>query len=459
MKRLLYLAAALSAAFLCGCKREPDPDEAYKALAALEFTSSDEDFPNPERGFYRPVEFHGAAPTAFAATTVTSLRQFNYTLMLLEFYLTDFMESDISEQYLEGISSCFENLREGGGKAIVRFAYKDSESDKPWDASEAWVLRHIEQVKPILQENADVILVLQAGFIGVWGEWYYTSNFNMNPVSEASFTPRKHVLEALLDALPERRQVQLRTPEFKLKLLGLSVTDTLTSATAHSPAAVSRVGGHNDCFLASSNDTGTFHGDTEREFWKADSRYTIMGGESCKISSYCKCDNAIKALEDYHWTYLNSAFHTGVLSIWRTDKCFDEISRRLGYRLSIDKAFISPTVKAGEPVRLVLKMRNDGFSAPQNPRLAQLVFTGADGTSSAVTLDKVDPRTWYAGTVTTVDVTVPAPEKAGEYTLSLNLPDPEPALFSNPFYSIRLANQDVWDELSGYNKITTVSVE
>jgi len=171
------------------------------------------------------------------------------------------------------------------------------------------------------------------------------------------------------------------------------------------------------------------------------------------------CDNAIKALEDYHWTYLNSAFHTGVLSIWRTDKCFDEISRRLGYRLSIDKAFISPTVKAGEPVRLVLKMRNDGFSAPQNPRLAQLVFTGADGTSSAVTLDKVDPRTWYAGTVTTVDVTVPAPEKAGEYTLSLNLPDPEPALYSNPFYSIRLANQDVWDELSGYNKITTVSVE
>ena len=42
---------------------------------------------------------------------------------------------------------------------------------------------------------------------------------------------------------------------------------------------------------------------------------------------------------------------------------------------------------------------------------------------------------------------------AGEYELYLNLPDPEVTLYNNPAYSIRLANENVWDETTGYNKL------
>jgi hypothetical protein len=50
---------------------------------------------------------------------------------------------------------------------------------------------------------------------------------------------------------------------------------------------------------------------------------------------------------------------------------------------------------------------------------------------------------------------LPTTITAGEYDLFLNLPDPEPTLNSNPAYSIRLANQDVWEEATGYNSLMT----
>ena len=51
------------------------------------------------------------------------------------------------------------------------------------------------------------------------------------------------------------------------------------------------------------------------------------------------------------------------------------------------------------------------------------------------------------------------PEKAGEYDICLYLPDPMPTLANDPRYAIRLANKDCWDAETGYNYLTTVTVE
>ena len=39
------------------------------------------------------------------------------------------------------------------------------------------VLQHLTQLAPILNEHSDVILAVQHGFIGTWGEGYYTDHF------------------------------------------------------------------------------------------------------------------------------------------------------------------------------------------------------------------------------------------------------------------------------------------
>jgi hypothetical protein len=63
------------------------------------------------------------------------------------------------------------------------------------------------------------------------------------------------------------------------------------------------------------------------------------------------------------------------------------------------------------------------------------------------------------GETTTIDQTVTLPDGiSGEVTLSLNLPDPAMTLRDNPLFSIQLANENVWNESTGFNKLYTFSL-
>jgi hypothetical protein len=94
-----------------------------------------------------------------------------------------------------------------------------------------------------------------------------------------------------------------------------------------------------------------------------------------------------------------------------------------------------------------------------NPRDAELVLTSKDGKVIKTWNVSSDPRFWMPGTTTVIDQTITLPEGlSGEYTLSLNLPDPAEKLRNNPMFSIRLANKNVWDESTGYNKLNTITL-
>ena len=424
----------------------------------LTFTESDENIANPERGFYLARSTNGYA---FSASQVAAARVNKRTLFHISHYLTDYMQSDIAESFLERVRTEMQGLRDGGAKCILRFSYKNdaSEAAKPWDAEPKWVLRHIEQLKPILQEYCDVIMCFQAGFVGVWGEWYYTDNFVFNPQTPGDHALRKQVVDAMLAALPSDRQVALRTPMFKRMMYAQSYTDTLTLATAYNGSDRARLGCFNDCFGNSSTDSGTFGGDETREFWKKDTRYVFMGGETCGVSDYCKCEASLKDMKDYHWTYLNNDYHQDVLSRWETDGCRDEIERRLGYRLSLTDVWHSAVVVPGADVKMRVKLKNTGFAAPMNGRAVEFVFVDGKGTKTVFECPEVDPRYWFAGQTVTIEKTVRIPENAsGSCGIYLNLPDPKPTLHDNPLFSIRLANDNVWDEKTGYNKLVEIEV-
>jgi len=464
-RQLLLLGAILATSI--SCAKDNGSKSGISGMEKVNYTATDKNIPNPERGFYTPVAVHEATKAPISDVAVNAGRKLGHTLFLLEFYLTDYVESDIADNYLDCIRANFQSLRTNGAKAVVRFNYSDGneEKDKPWDATEEWVLRHIAQLKPVLQEYYDVILVLQAGFVGSWGEWYYTDNFVFNPKTAEDFQPRKHVIDALLDALPADRQIALRTPEFKMKIYGHSVADTITSANAHQHSEIARLGGHNDCYLASSSDTGTYGSKTERNYWEAESKYTIMGGETCGTSVYCHCEaqgEAHGTLADmalYHFTYLNIGYHQGVIQRWKTEGCFNDIDKRLGYRYVLEEGQFTEKPAAGENFRVILDIRNDGFASAQNPRDAELVLTDASGKVVKTWKLNSDPRFWMPGTTTTIDQTVQLPAGiSGEMTLSLNLPDPCSTLRSNPRFSIQLANEDLWNETTGYNKLYTFAL-
>ena len=77
------------------------------------------------------------------------------------------------------------------------------------DAPKARILAHIQQLRPLIWAHGDVIALMQAGFIGAWGEWHGSTSGNDNDATRAE------ILNALLDTLSPSRAVEVRTPMFK----------------------------------------------------------------------------------------------------------------------------------------------------------------------------------------------------------------------------------------------------
>ena len=432
---------------------EPEVLPDYSNLNHISFTECDDIFPNPERGFYFTQSFKSASASLLTASKIEQNRLQNRTICYLGFYPKKYMNGHISEDFIQMVRNNMQVLRENGAKCIMRFAYSDSENEKPWDPTPEVVQMHIADIKPVLQEYSDVIMCLQAGFVGVWGEWYYTENFEFTPSTPEEHVLRKQVTDAMLEALPTDRSIGLRTPMFKRNMYASSYRDTLTLATAYNGSDKARVSGFNDCFGASANDLGTFDNDATREYWKRDTRYTLMGGETCGVSSYCECAVTIQDCEDYHWTYLNIEYNRQVHNVWKDGGCWDEIERRLGYRLSFADVYHS-TPATGQDMTVALQIKNSGFAAPMNGRAVELILVDGNGKKTVYELNDVDPRYWFAGRTVNIEKAISIPADAsGKCTLYLNLPDPKPTLHDNPRFSIRLANDGVWNDELGYNKV------
>ena len=460
--KYLILAFAL---LLLACKREepviPDPE------GTIYFTESEEHMANPERGFYVQKYYttEDLVDTVSLEVIETNRAQSHITLFLHSYYLTDYIESDIAPEFLARMDKNLNTLRAGGAKAILRFSYKPNHSldDKPWDATQEWALKHIDQIAPYLMKHADVIYCVQAGFIGSWGEWYYTTNYPQNPPKDEGYAKRWPIAERLMEVVPADRQICFRQPQFKMRYLrshGMEVAP-LTSSEAYQQTIKARWAGHNDCFVSGEGDVGTYHNDEERAFWAEDTKYTLMGGETCKQCEYSNGENAVKEMEKYHWSYLCNSYHPAILSEWVEDGHFNEIKLRLGYRFVLDKAYLTQQPTAGNTFEAKITLHNAGFAAPANKRELEMIFVSvSDPDKKFVYKQTEDPRFWMAGEKRVVNLSCKLDAgMKGEYKLYLNLPDPYASLHDDPRYSIRLANKDCWDEKTGYNYLTTVTVE
>ena len=463
MKKILPIV--LVALLFAACNpNNPEP----KGNTIL-FTETDEIFANPERGLFVQIYYTSADLNSHAyATTIRNNRETaaKLSLYLHSYYLTDYMESDIPQEFLDRLDTNMNALREGGAKAVVRFSYKYSmdNKDKPFNAPAEWIHRHIDQITPYLQKNADVIYCVQCGFLGSWGEWYYTDNgYRMNPTKDEDYEMRWEVLEHMLRAVPETRQVGLRIPAYKmryLKMRGDTTMAPLTDAEAHNGTYKARICGHNDCFVSSSNDVGTFFKQSERDFWSEDSKYTIMGGETCEKCAYSNGENALSEMEKYHWSYINRDYRESVTGMWRQDGTMDTVLRRIGYRLVLDKVICTPKPVVERPFEMYCVLRNIGFAAPMNKRDVELIFVNEyDPNDKHVFPQTVDPRFWLPGEEHRFTLACTLKDLVeGQYKVYINLPDPYPSIHNNPLFSIRLANENMWEPETGYNYITTINV-
>jgi len=310
---------------------------------------------------------------------------------------------------------------------------------------------------------------VQMGFVGGYGEWYYTDWFgNKGITTTQNLLDRKSIINTFLSELPRTRFVQLRTPKIKRKASGEN--DPLTAYD--NSEYVSRMGLHDDCLLADATDQGTYVDKEDEEWAFADTKYTVWGGETCEVHApRSQCDSALSVMASIHASYLNNGYNEDVLRSWKNGGCYNEISSRMGYRIALKKASIEVTgasdayVVSGD-----LTFENNGFAAPYNPRELVLILTNtANGLSESFVIassknsvknsaPKTNIRSWWpSDSPIVVPFSVTLPDTFSNVdTCKVHLHLRDPLLPTRAEYSIRLTNVQTsvsFDSETGYNTL------
>jgi len=108
-----------------------------------------------------------------------------------------------------------------GVKSIFRIIY--NYGMKKGEAPASIISRHLDQLKPIIQKNADVIYAVQAGLLGGSGEaccesWLIDEDNNNG---WSALSPEAIALyHKLLAMAPADRFVTLRYPRYKYQIAG-----------------------------------------------------------------------------------------------------------------------------------------------------------------------------------------------------------------------------------------------
>lgn len=416
--------------------------------AAISYSEDTAQFKNPERGFFVVDK----TDPAFLGEAVKK----GMTMVRMYYELRAYADMDIIPQsYLSIITKDAENARQAGAKIIPRFIY--SRGGTSLNPPLSRILSHINQLAPTLRANSDVIAFMEAGFIGMYGEWHYSQGLPAADRVHTNPVARKAVLLELLKAIPDR-MIAMRYNRDKREIFG-NVPLEPDSAFSERPAT--RTGAHNDCFAASTTDVGTYDAvesiEWQKSFLNKDNRYVVQGGENCGGTTYSSCQIAVTDLKRMHWDVLNSAFQPTTLAKWEAEGCLGTIKKYLGYRIKLKSAQLQDAVRPGTLFSGTVQLNNLGWGKIYNARGCELVFRNMATKSKFKVPLASDPRRWFltdSSFSLNFSALIPATTTEGIYTVYLNLPDTAHRLIDNPAYSIRLANTGTWEDSTGYNSLS-----
>ena len=450
---------------------------------------------NPERGTYSQFDtsLSGGKNSKPLENQELNGKYAEGMSLILRVYYLDKSETNISGN-LNLIREDLKCLRSVGMKAILRFAYKKPKAD---DATPVIALSHISQLQPIFSEFKDVIAVVQAGFIGTWGEWYdghpdygkpFDSNFNQNRVA---------LVKKLLEVVPTRF-IQLRSYYYKQKIDENNL----------------RLGLHNDCIGAGLDIQHMFEPildcfdkDKKNPQCKKvsdETKFAPMGGERCypaKLSdlTLINWDIVVEEFKRNHWSYFLQLYpgdkdevDNYFISTWGVN--LTEMKKYLGYRLLLKDASFEPEIKQGSKLAVTIHIKNVGWASPFNPREARIYLRHKECMNKvqcpkdkelSVKVANLEANKWLPENANDSEIKGEIEVKnlaSGEYYAALELYDPyinktliEEALKAFPSipdnnlnnvyarYSIRMANAEgkgfQWEEETGLNQLGTVKVK
>lgn len=374
-------------------------------LQDLDYTDHLQTLPNYDRGFYYSQALHvkveGSKPIEKPYGKLVHLRA-----DLAEFSSRAWLKidttggrrdttwgksQDLTEDALNVLQTTFDNIRKNGSKVIVRFCYD------PWfdghsntTAEHEWVLRHIEQLAPLLTKNVDIIVALEMGMHGAFGEMHSDTAITYPRVAEA--------VNKMLRLTPPELKILTRTGNYSAAVLGFENwgvdfnidSDVFKKIAEAKGDTMYRVGMFNDGYLGTQYDYGTWGADCKTSICREEGvawleKYSIntpYGGEAVETASGYQVINTPEFLahEGFrtHTSYLNLHWNDKVIARWKAAHFagkdyeydgskidsltgFKYIEDHLGYRFVLRESWLPDTVGTGKTLRAKLKIQNVGF--------------------------------------------------------------------------------------------------
>ena len=446
------------------------------SIEEIEFEETTERLDNPYIGFYRPIFLT-------LKRKGSKKNEHHYNLTHIRCDLSDFSKSynggedkELTKDALVAFENTLKNLRENHSTAIVRFAYHpEFEGEDTYEPSIKMILKHQEQLGKVLSDYPDVVVAVESGLLGLWGEMH-----GSNMCTKANFNK---TIDKWLEVLPQNITVNVRTPKHFSDWSGVD-RSKLSSYVSKSKDKAYRVGIFNDGYLGSDSDMGTFSNREEEIKWlNKQAKHTLYGGEIVANEGSGKVKNTAEYMETEafitHTSYLNIEWNDEVIDamknenysgqdeIYKGSTGFDYIRNHLGYRYVVRKVKLTKETTAYEDFGLEADIENVGFANLIRDKKLIVIFEGAKKNYQIpVTDKKVTPVTeWDSQKVTKVKTKIDLPDgmKTGKYKIYLRLAD-DTKSEGRDGYPVRFANRDgsekeaVWNSSLGANFIGSVNI-
>ncbi len=393
---------------------------------------------------------------------------------------------ELNAQTLSAIRNTFETARKLGVQCIPRFSYAwdDYVGTEPSDIN--MIVRHIEQLSEILNEYKDIVIGIEGGMIGPWGE--------MHSSAYAKKESANIIIGAWIENLDESIPVLLRNPTMVVNYVQRLGTALIKDIPFGKDHLAYRIGMYNDGYLGTDGDYGTWGSGLTRaqgvQFLNNQGKVAPYGGEMAHTTVEFLAQNNspiytagfVKELYDSHLLYLrnlvsnSTGLQTELERLQLDDPyLYDGMPNvseyiglslhqfmldHMGYRFVLRDAQMSATVKRGDVLRLKGEVENTGFGNLLGSMKSELLLVSESGEKIYVPVD-VDPHSWYSCETNEYDfaVTIPKDAEAGEYTAYLRFSTVAGAESNSNTRAVPFANPDVYDYRYNANCMGTFRVD
>ncbi len=375
---------------------------------------------------------------------------------------------ELTQNALTYIKNTLDEAEKAGASVIVRFCYdllgKTYDTKKDCEPSMDLMLKHIQQLGPILSEYNGIITAVQSGMFGPWGEQHTTSVSDYNNANNYFY-----MIDKWLSVTPSDMWILVRRTRFfvhwyNVKYFKNYTTSNINQIICKKGTPEYRIGCYNDGYLADKTDWDTYVDRTAEVAWLESQTYAPYGGEVCSDASGLNSYNRISFLEveafkthtsflNYQWDYekviknWEKETYNGKDSVYKgKTSSFTYVLNHLGYRLVLKESKLSKSVAKGGNLTVTGKVENVGFGNIPRQQNAYLVIEDANKNEVYSALTSIDAQSFLSTKTVAYSATISLNSSlaVGDYKVYLRLSGKNQS--GDSLRYISFANKNIYNE-------------